>query len=59
VASALLSNYDGGKIFVTAFPTFSAFRKHIKHIAWGTEVWIGEVPDHLIHFDGDRFLGQP
>ncbi|MCB9295694.1 MAG: hypothetical protein H6559_21600 [Lewinellaceae bacterium] len=26
-------------------------------MAWETEVWIAEAPDHLIHFDGDKFLG--
>lgn len=53
----MLRNCDAGKIFVTAFPTFVEFRRHIKDIAWETEVWIAEVPDHLIHFNGDRFLG--
>ena len=26
-------------------------------IAWETEAWIAQNPDHLIHFNGDRFLG--
>ncbi|WP_286338729.1 BsuBI/PstI family type II restriction endonuclease [Bacteroides caecimuris] len=26
-------------------------------IAWETEVWIAENPDHMIHFNGDRFIG--
>jgi adenine-specific DNA-methyltransferase len=26
-------------------------------ISWETEVWIADNPDHLIHFDGERFLG--
>jgi type II restriction enzyme len=46
-----------GCIYVTAFPDFTEFRKHVKQIAWETEVWIAEMPDHLIHFNGDRFLG--
>jgi type II restriction enzyme len=44
-------------IYVSAFPNFAEFRKHLKTIAWETEVWIAEIPDHLIHFNGDRFLG--
>lgn len=44
-------------IFVSAFPGFAEFRKHLKEIAWETEVWISEIPDHLIHCNGDRFLG--
>jgi len=43
-------------IFVIAFPDFSEFRKHIQNIAWETEVWIKAIPDHLIHYNGDKFL---
>ncbi len=46
-----------GTVYVSAFPDFREFQRHIKHISWETEVWVGEVPDHMIHFDGDRFLG--
>jgi type II restriction enzyme len=55
--NAMLRNCGAGKVFVTAFPTFAEFRRYIKSIAWETEVWVAEVPDHLIHFNGDRFLG--
>ena len=44
-------------IYISAFPDFAEFRKHLKAIAWETEVWIAEIPDHLIHFNGDSFLG--
>ncbi len=44
-------------IFVTAFLTKTEFRKWAAEIAWETEVWIAENPDHLIHFNGDKFLG--
>ena len=44
-------------IYVTAFLTKAEFRKWAGEIAWETEVWIAENPDHLIHFDGDKFLG--
>ena len=46
-----------GLVFVSAFPDFAEFRRHMKDIAWETEVWIAEIPDHLIHYNGDRFLG--
>ena len=29
----------------------------ISHISWETEAWIAKAPDHLIHFNGERFLG--
>ncbi|MEI2612097.1 MAG: BsuBI/PstI family type II restriction endonuclease [Candidatus Promineifilaceae bacterium] len=44
-------------VYVTAFPNRATFRKFIAEIAWETEVWIAEEPDHLIHFDGEKFLG--
>lgn len=46
-----------GIVFVTAFLTRDAFRKFSGDIAWETEVWIAEEPTHLIHYNGDRFLG--
>ncbi|WP_339137565.1 MAG: BsuBI/PstI family type II restriction endonuclease [Candidatus Electrothrix sp. GW3-4] len=46
-----------GMVYVTAFPDRAAFRKNATEIAWETEVWIADQPDHLIHFNGDRFLG--
>jgi hypothetical protein len=45
------------RIYVSAFPDFKEFRRHIGNIAWETEVWIAENPDHMIHFNGDKFLG--
>ena len=44
-------------VFVTAFLDRETFRKYAPDIAWETEVWIAESPDHVIHFDGQRFLG--
>jgi type II restriction enzyme len=46
-----------GLIFVSAFPDFAEFRKHMRDIAWDTEIWMSDCPEHMIHFNGDRFLG--
>jgi len=46
-----------GIIYVTAFPDHAEFRKNAADIAWETEVWIADNPDHMIHFNGDRFMG--
>ena len=54
---ALLHRSDAGIVFVTAFADRLSFRKWIKDIAWQTEVWIASEPEHIIHFDGERFLG--
>ena len=45
------------RVYVSAFPDFRQFKQHVDKIAWETEVWIAEIPDHLIHFNGDKFLG--
>lgn len=46
-----------GRVYVTAFAAKKDFRKYAADISWETEVWVAEDPDHLIHFNGDRFLG--
>ena len=46
-----------GLVFVTAFPTRAIMSKYWNELAWETEVWVAEHPDHLIHLNGSRFLG--
>jgi type II restriction enzyme len=53
----LLKNCTADLIFVTAFLRREDFRKWSADIAWETEVWIADNPDHLIHFNGSKFLG--
>ncbi len=53
----IFKNCDAGLVFVTAFDSRRAMSKYLPEISWETEVWIAEAPDHLIHFDGERFLG--
>lgn len=53
----LFSNATPGLVFVTAFPDRKTFTKFHAAIAWETEVWIADAPDHMIHFNGERFLG--
>jgi BsuBI/PstI restriction endonuclease domain/BsuBI/PstI restriction endonuclease HTH domain len=44
-------------IFVTSFLKRTDFRKWMLEVAWETEVWIADNPDHLVHFNGHKFLG--
>jgi len=44
------------KIFISAFPDFREFKRHVDDIAWETEVWLAEIPNHMIHFNGNKFL---
>lgn len=53
----LLKDCKAGKVYVSAFPGFVEFKKHLTNIAWETEVWIMDFPGHMIHFKGDKFFG--
>ncbi len=55
--SELFKNAKPGLVYVTAFPNRSIMAKYLTDISWETEVWTADTPTHLIHFNGDRFLG--
>lgn len=55
--SEMTKNVKSGKIFVTAFLDFKTYKSHSQELAWETEVWIAEMPEHMIHLNGDKFLG--
>lgn len=54
---AMTRNVKAGRIYITAFLDFSTFKKFSEQLAWETEVWIADMPDHMIHLNGDKFLG--
>lgn len=53
----LTQDCKADRIYITAFLNRATFRKFVADISWETEVWIAEDSGHLIHFDGDKFLG--
>ena len=53
----MTKNVNCGKIFVTAFLDFKKYKRFSEQLAWETEVCIAEMPDHMIHLNGDKFLG--
>ena len=53
----LFAGSSAGLVYVTAFPTRATMTRYLADIAWESEVWIAEAPTHLIHFNGERFLG--
>ena len=53
----MTQNVCSGKVFVTAFLDFNTYKKFSSSLAWETEVWIADMPDHMIHLNGDKFLG--
>jgi len=46
-----------GLVYVTTFLNHKDMNKYLNDISWETEVWIADHPDHMVHFNGERFLG--
>ena len=55
--SVLFNQSTAGLVFVTAFLTRRAMARYLEEISWETDVWAAEDPSHMIHFNGERFLG--
>lgn len=53
----LFAGASAGLVFVSCFPSRAEMRKYLADIAWETEAWCADNPTHLIHFNGERFLG--
>lgn len=53
----LFAKSTAGIVYVTAFPNRAIMGRYLTDIAWETEVWVADAPSHLIHFNGERFLG--
>lgn len=53
----LFGHSSAGLVFVTTFLDRTSMRKYLNEIAWETEVWVADTPDHLIYFNGEKFLG--
>ncbi len=54
---ALFGGSTVGLVYVTAFLDRATMARYLRDISWETEVWVAESPSHLIHFNGERFLG--
>lgn len=54
----MLKGCPAEKIYISAFPDFKTFMKYAKDIAWETEVWLSSNPEHMIHYNGDKFIGS-
>ena len=46
-----------GKIYITAFPDIKTFKKFAEELSWETEIWLSDMPDHMIHLNGNKFMG--
>ncbi|WP_390479814.1 BsuBI/PstI family type II restriction endonuclease [Frankia casuarinae] len=55
--ASLFADATPGLVYVSCFPDRREMKKYLHQIAWETEVWCAEDSTHLIHFNGERFLG--
>ncbi|HHT0498761.1 TPA: BsuBI/PstI family type II restriction endonuclease [Raoultella planticola] len=53
----LFANAKPGLVYVTAFPDRKVMARYLMELSWETEVWVADSPTHMIHLNGDRFLG--
>ena len=53
----LFAESTAGLVYVSCFPDRVEFRKYVDKIAWESEVWCADHPTHMIHYNGERFLG--
>jgi len=54
----LLKNCTPKRIYISAFYEFAEYGQYAFPIAWDTHAWIAEIPEHMIHYNGDRYMGQ-
>lgn len=52
----LLRDCSAERSYISAFQNSTEFKRHFSQIAWETEVWVAERPEHLIHFNGEDFV---
>lgn len=54
----LLKISTSKQVYISAFYDFAEYEQYAFPVAWETEVWIAEIPEHMIHYNGDRYMGQ-
>lgn len=55
--ATLFGHSTAGLVYVSCFPNRATMRKFLSELAWESEAWCADAPSHMIHLNGDRFLG--
>ncbi|AND16891.1 BsuBI/PstI family type II restriction endonuclease [Rathayibacter tritici] len=55
--ATLFAGSTAGLVYVSCFPDRATMRRFFVDLAWETEAWCASDPTHMIHLNGDRFLG--
>lgn len=53
----MLGECELDRVYISAFPDAATFRRYAAEIAWETEGWLADQPEHMIHFNGPKFVG--
>ena len=53
----LFASAKGDNVYISAFPDKRTFARFAPDVAWETETWVADNPTHMVHFNGDKFLG--
>ena len=44
-------------VLVSCFPDRRTMQRYLAQLAWETEAWCADSPDHMMHLNGSRFMG--
>ena len=44
-------------VLVSCFPNRKIMQRYLAQLAWETEAWCADTPDHMVHLNGSRFMG--
>jgi type II restriction enzyme len=55
--ASMFTGCTAGLLYISCFSSREEMRRYLARIAWESEVWCADNPTHLIHFNGERFLG--
>ncbi len=53
----LLAECSTMREYVSALSDWQAYSRAGNSFAWDTHVWLAEVPEHMMHYNGMKFLG--
>ncbi|MFC2496456.1 MAG: BsuBI/PstI family type II restriction endonuclease [Scardovia wiggsiae] len=53
----LFANQWDKVVLISCFPNRRIMQKYLSLLAWETEAWCSDSPDHMVHLNGSRFMG--
>jgi hypothetical protein len=53
----LLADCSTKREYVSVLSGWQAFSRTGNDFAWDAHVWLAETPEHMLHYNGEKFLG--